>query len=107
MSGAHADIHADGSGGGNRCRWRILANIVIPARSRLRQLHVIGRRRRQGNSGDDMNALIEEATHLHGPITLAVVEISPALRLYERLGFRVTHEDESKIYMRRECNRAP
>ena len=35
------------------------------------------------------------------PVTLAVMKINPAFVLYERLGFRITHEDEPKIYMRR------
>jgi ribosomal protein S18 acetylase RimI-like enzyme len=34
-------------------------------------------------------------------VTLGVVKTNPALRLYERLGFRVTHEDDRKFYMRR------
>jgi ribosomal protein S18 acetylase RimI-like enzyme len=36
------------------------------------------------------------------PVTLGVVKINPALSLYERLGFRVTHQDDRKFYMRRE-----
>jgi hypothetical protein len=31
-----------------------------------------------------------------------VVKINPALRLYERMGFRITHEDDRKLYMRRD-----
>jgi ribosomal protein S18 acetylase RimI-like enzyme len=34
-------------------------------------------------------------------MTLGVVKSNPAKRLYERLGFNVTHEDERKFYMRR------
>jgi ribosomal protein S18 acetylase RimI-like enzyme len=34
------------------------------------------------------------------PITLAVMKINPAIALYERLGFRITDEDEYKLYMR-------
>ena len=49
-----------------------------------------------------MHVLIEEATHAQKAITLGVVKINPARRLYERLGFRVTHEDQHKVYMRRE-----
>ena len=30
------------------------------------------------------------------------MKINPALALYERLGFRITHEDEHKFYMRAE-----
>jgi ribosomal protein S18 acetylase RimI-like enzyme len=33
-------------------------------------------------------------------VTLAVMRINPAIALYERLGFRSTHEDEYKLYMR-------
>jgi ribosomal protein S18 acetylase RimI-like enzyme len=73
----------------------------------LKQLYVIGCCRRQGIGGAVMNALIEEAMRLRLAITLAVVKINPAQRLYERLGFRIMHEDEREIYMRRECNRAP
>jgi len=36
-----------------------------------------------------------------------VVKINPARRLYERLGFSVTHEDLHKVYMRREPDRMP
>jgi len=31
-----------------------------------------------------------------------VVKTNPAQRLYVRLGFRTTHEDERKFYMRRD-----
>jgi len=31
---------------------------------------------------------------------MAVMKINPAIRLYERLGFRITHADEYKFYMR-------
>jgi ribosomal protein S18 acetylase RimI-like enzyme len=33
-------------------------------------------------------------------VTLAVMKINPALKLYERLGFRITHEDDCKLYMK-------
>ena len=73
----------------------------------LKQLYVIERCRRRGIGADVMNALVEEAMRLRKAVTLAVVKINPARRLYERLGFRITHEDEHKIYLRRECNLAP
>jgi GNAT superfamily N-acetyltransferase len=34
------------------------------------------------------------------PVTLAVMKINPAFALYKRLGFRITHEDEHKLYMK-------
>jgi hypothetical protein len=35
-------------------------------------------------------------------MTLGVVKMNPSLRLYLRLGFGITHEDERKFCMRRE-----
>jgi GNAT superfamily N-acetyltransferase len=46
--------------------------------------------------------LIEEASRADRALTLGVVKTNPALRLYQRLGFRTTHEDERKFYMRRD-----
>jgi GNAT superfamily N-acetyltransferase len=57
---------------------------------------------RQGIGSDTVRALIEEATRARRAINLGVVKISPARRLYERLGFQLTHEDEHKFYMRRD-----
>jgi ribosomal protein S18 acetylase RimI-like enzyme len=47
-----------------------------------------------------INGLIDEAKLDQRPVTLGVVKTNPALRLYERLGFRITHEDDRKFYMR-------
>jgi GNAT superfamily N-acetyltransferase len=46
--------------------------------------------------------LIEEAACERRAVTLGVVKTSPALRLYRRLGFRTTREDDRKFYMRRD-----
>ena len=46
--------------------------------------------------------IIEEASRRRLPIRLAVVKFNPSRRLYERLGFRVTHEDDRKVYMTRD-----
>jgi GNAT superfamily N-acetyltransferase len=65
------------------------------------QLFVDGPFQRQGIGTEAMNRLIGEAARLHQAVRLAVVKINPALRLYERLGFRTTHEDDRKFYMKR------
>jgi hypothetical protein len=39
-------------------------------------------------------------------VTLGVVKTNPALWLYRRLGFAITHEDERKLYLRREYGAA-
>jgi ribosomal protein S18 acetylase RimI-like enzyme len=68
----------------------------------LAQLFVEGSFQRRGVGTEVMNRLIGEATHIRRAVTLAVAKINPAVRLYERLGFRITHEDDRKFYMRRD-----
>jgi ribosomal protein S18 acetylase RimI-like enzyme len=57
---------------------------------------------RQGIGTEVMTRLIAQAERASRAVTLGVVKTNPAFRLYQRLGFRVTHEDERKFYMRRE-----
>jgi ribosomal protein S18 acetylase RimI-like enzyme len=45
---------------------------------------------------------MSEAAHVGLPMTLGVVKSNPALRLYERLGFKITHEDDRKFYVKYE-----
>jgi ribosomal protein S18 acetylase RimI-like enzyme len=68
----------------------------------LGQLFVDGALRRRGIGTEVVKALIEEAARAGRAMTLGVVKTNPALRLYVRLGFRTTHEDERKFYMRRD-----
>jgi ribosomal protein S18 acetylase RimI-like enzyme len=68
----------------------------------LAQLFVESALRRQGIGTQVIKGLIEEAARVGRAVTLGVVKTNPALRLYERLGFRTTHEDERKFYMRRD-----
>jgi GNAT superfamily N-acetyltransferase len=73
----------------------------------LGQLYLEGRVQRQGIGTRVMLALIEEAKLTKKAITLGVVKINPARRLYERLGFRITHEDQHEFYMRLEPDWTP
>jgi ribosomal protein S18 acetylase RimI-like enzyme len=73
----------------------------------LAQLFIDTRFRRQGIGSRLVRILIEEAAHEHKAVTLGVVKTNPARRLYERLGFSVTHEDQYKFYMRRQPDRTP
>src|ERR1700730_14340526 len=68
----------------------------------LAQLFVDGSFQRRGIGTEVMNRLIGEATRARQAMTLGVVKTNPALRLYQRLGFRITHEDDRKFYMRRD-----
>jgi len=68
----------------------------------LGQLFVDGTLRGRGIGTQLVKGLIEEAANAGRAVTLGVVKTNPALRLYKRLGFRTTHEDERKFYMRRD-----
>jgi GNAT superfamily N-acetyltransferase len=68
----------------------------------LGQLYLSEPKQRQGIGTRVLQMLIEEAARAGKAVTLGVVKINPAHRLYERLGFRRTHEDECKVYMRLE-----
>ena len=72
----------------------------------LAQLFVDAVHQRQGIGTEILNRIGEEATRAGQAITLGVVKTNPALRLYERLGFRITHEDDRKFYMRCEAGSA-
>jgi GNAT superfamily N-acetyltransferase len=72
----------------------------------LGQIFVDAAFQRRGIGTEILNRLIDEADGAGQPVTLGVVKTNPALRLYERLGFRVTHEDDRKFYMRRDADGA-
>ena len=73
----------------------------------LAQLFVDRQFQRQGIGSEVIHRLIHEATRAGQAVTLSVVKTNPALRLYQRLGFRVTHEDDRKFHMRRDPTTAP
>jgi len=72
----------------------------------LAQLIVDAPVQRRGIGTEVMQLVIGEASRTGRAVELAVVKINPALRLYEKLGFNVTHEDQHKFYMRREPDAA-
>jgi GNAT superfamily N-acetyltransferase len=66
------------------------------------QLFVDGPFQGQGIGTEVVKQLIGEAAGHNQAVSLAVVKINPALRLYKRLGFRITHQDDRKFYMTRD-----
>ncbi|HKV98582.1 MAG TPA: GNAT family N-acetyltransferase [Vicinamibacterales bacterium] len=66
----------------------------------LGSLYVVPEMQRRGIGTHVLRELIAESQRASKALTLAVMKNNPAVRLYERLGFRLTHEDEYKFYMR-------
>jgi GNAT superfamily N-acetyltransferase len=56
----------------------------------------------QGLGGAVMAAILEEADGAGQRVRLQVLKLSPALRFYQRLGFKVTHEDDTDLYLARD-----
>ena len=94
-------IQADGIDVG----W--LQTVVSKSEHMLGQIFVDAPYQRRGIGTEVLRRIVEEASRLQLPIRLAVVKFNPSRRLYERMGFKVTHEDERKVYMTREPDRAP
>ena len=55
---------------------------------------------RRGIGTEILERLLAQAKDRSKAITLACVKFNPALSLYKRHGFRITHEDEHKFYLR-------
>jgi ribosomal protein S18 acetylase RimI-like enzyme len=66
----------------------------------LGSIYVVPSMQGKGIGTHVLRSLLASAKHRSKVLTLAVMKINPAIRLYERLGFRITHADEYKFYMR-------
>jgi ribosomal protein S18 acetylase RimI-like enzyme len=69
----------------------------------LKQFFIAPRFQRRGIGTMLLQGLIARASHAGKAVTLGVVKGNPARSLYERHGFRVTSEDQYKVYMEREA----
>ena len=68
----------------------------------LFQFYVVPEWQGRGIGSFVLKRLTAEAKRRGSVIALSVMKGSPAIRLYQRHGFRPTHADAYKIYMRRE-----
>jgi GNAT superfamily N-acetyltransferase len=98
--GQVAIIQADGSDVG----W--LQTVVGRSEHMLGQIFVAAPHQRKGIGSEVLRRIIGEASKRGLPVRLAVVKFNPSRILYERLGFKVTHEDDRKVYMTREADRS-
>jgi GNAT superfamily N-acetyltransferase len=67
----------------------------------LEQIFIDAASQRRGIGTAIIHGLIDQATRSGLPVTLGVVKTNPARRLCERLGFRITHQDDRKFCMPR------
>jgi GNAT superfamily N-acetyltransferase len=73
---------------------------VDDTRINLGSFYVMQEMQRRGIGTQVLRTLLAHAADQSKAITLAVIKINPARDFYERHGFRITHEDEHKFYMR-------
>jgi len=66
----------------------------------LGSFYVMPMMQRRGIGTQVLQMLLARARNQSKAITLAVVKINPALCFYEKHGFRITHEDQHKFYLR-------
>jgi ribosomal protein S18 acetylase RimI-like enzyme len=66
---------------------------------RLMDIALLPEFRRSGIGGAILGNLLREATRQEKTVTLHVERFNPALRLYQRLGFRVIEEHEINFFM--------
>jgi RimJ/RimL family protein N-acetyltransferase len=57
-------------------------------------------RQRQGIGTSVIQQVLDEARRSGKPVALQVLKVNPARRLYERLGFSVTGENETLYFMK-------
>ena len=62
-------------------------------------LYLTAAYQRRGIGTHILRELIEEAEAARASVRLSTARINPARRLYERLGFAVTHEDATRVYL--------
>ena len=70
-----------------------------PSEIRLMDIALLPEYRGSGIGGFILQNLLGEAARLCKPVTLHVEKFNPALRLYERLGFRVIEDLGINLYM--------
>jgi len=66
----------------------------------LGSLYVKPQMQCRGIGSEILRRLLDRAKREGKSVTLAVVKINPAVQFYERHGFRRTHEDQYKLYLR-------
>ncbi|HEX3370561.1 MAG TPA: GNAT family N-acetyltransferase [Candidatus Cybelea sp.] len=72
-----------------------------PGAITVEQIYIAATWRNRGVGTQLLSGLIAEAAGADIPLRLSTAKINPAVRLYERLGFRATSESEHKVFLER------
>jgi ribosomal protein S18 acetylase RimI-like enzyme len=72
----------------------------------LAQIHIEAPYRSRGIGSRLIRDLLSESRAKSKPVSLSVVKHNPAQVLYERLGFQIAGQDETKLHMRYEHGRS-
>ncbi len=75
-------------------QWRVDECAIF-----LGSLYIAPEIQGQGIGTHVLRTLLAEGRQSSKEVTLAVMKVNPAVHLYERLGFWITHQDEYKLYM--------
>jgi ribosomal protein S18 acetylase RimI-like enzyme len=70
-----------------------------PDRIEIDSIYIVPTHQRLGIGTYLLRQLIDEARSNDQTATLSTAKVNPALRLYERLGFSVSHETDFKLYL--------
>ena len=68
----------------------------------LESVYILPEYQNRGIGTHLIRQVIDKARHEKKPVRLQVLKINPAIRLYERLGFRTTSETETHFVMERQ-----
>jgi ribosomal protein S18 acetylase RimI-like enzyme len=79
--------------------WKVVRS---PDEWKVLQVQLLPSRQGRGIASDLLRTLLAEANAASVPVTLNVLKVNPARRLYERLGFQVVGENEHAYRMRNE-----
>ncbi len=74
-----------------------------PESLRIVQLQLLPQHQGMGIGTSLVQAVLKQAQAQGKKVTLSVLRVNPARRLYERLGFRVVGEDELSFHMESEA----
>jgi len=87
-------VVVDGSDAG-WIQWRADKESVV-----LGSIYIAPSMQRKGIGTRVIQTILNSAAQQNQFVTLSVMKINPALALYTRLGFRITGEDDHKLYLR-------